>query len=147
MSDRVDDLIGEVARKHGMAIGRDDPILVLQTINERLLQDSSAAQQALLDAYKEELEASASRWSTDAADRADRIVQAALAGSKETVASIVAEAAMATAASVQTEVDAALSRVAVRLQEARRIAILNLVAACITLLAAGIVVWSNLPSG
>ena len=147
MSDRVDDLIGEVARKHGMAIGRDDPILVLQTINERLLQDSSAAQQALLDAYKEELEALASRWSTDAADRADRIVQAALAGSKETVASIVAAAAMATAASVQTEVDAALSRVAVRLQEARRIAILNLVAACITLLAAGIVVWSNLPSG
>lgn len=147
MSDRVDDLIGEVARKHGMAIGRDDPILVLQTINERLLQDSSAAQQALLDAYKEELEALASRWSTDAADRADRIVQAALAGSKETVASIVAEAAMATAALVRAEADAALSRVAVRLQEARRIAILNLVAACITLLAAGIVVWSSLPSG
>ena len=147
MSDRVDDLIGEVARKHGIAIGRDDPILVLQTINERLLQDSSAAQQALLDAYKEELEALASRWSTDAADRADRIVQAALAGSKETAASIVAAAAMATAASVRAEADAALSRVAVRLQEARRIAILNLVAACITLLAAGIVVWSSLPSG
>jgi hypothetical protein len=147
MSNRVDDLIGEVARKHGVAIGRDDPILVLQTINERLLQESSAAQQALLDAYKAELEALASRWSTDAADQADRIVQAALAGSKETVASIVAAAAMATGASVQTEVDAALSRVAVRLQEARRIAILNLVAACITLVAAGIVVWSNLPSG
>jgi hypothetical protein len=147
MSDRVDDLIGEVARKHGMAIGRDDPILVLQTINERLLQDSSAAQQALLDAYKEELEALASQWSTDAADRADRIVQAALAGSKATVSAIVAEAALTTAASVRTEVDAVLSRVTVRLQEARRIATLNLVAACITLLAAGIVVWSSLPSG
>ena len=147
MADRVDELIGEVARKHGMAIGRDDPILVLHTINERLLQESSAAQQALLDAYKEELEALASRWSTDAADRAERIVQAALAGSKETAASIVAETAMTTATSVRAEVDAALSRVAVRLQEARRIAILNLVAACITLLAAGIVVWSNLPSG
>jgi hypothetical protein len=147
MSDPVDDLIGEVARKHGMAIGRDDPILVLQTINERLLQDSSAAQQALLDAYKEELEALASRWSTDAADRADRILQAALASSRETVASIVAEAAMTTAASVQTEVDAALARVAVRLQDARRIAIINMVAACITLVAAGIVVWSSLPSG
>jgi len=147
MPDRVDELIGEVACKHGMAIGRDDPILVLQTINERLLQDSSAAQQALLDAYKEELEALASRWSTDAADRADRILQAALAGSRETVASIVAEAAMTTAASVQTEVDAALARVAVRLQDARRIAIINMVAACITLVAAGIVVWSSLPSG
>ena len=147
MSDRVDDLIGEVARKHGLAIGRDDPILVLQTINERLLQESSAAQQALLDAYKEELEALASRWSTDAADRADRILQAALAGSKETMANTLAEGAMTTAASVRAEVDAALARVAVRLQDARRIAILNLVAACITLVAAGIVVWSRLPSG
>jgi len=147
MSDRVDDLIGEVARKHGVAIGRDDPILVLQTINERLLQDSSAAQQALLDAYKEELEALASRWSSHAADRADRILQAALAGSKETMATTLAEGAMTTAASVRAEVDAALARVAVCLQEARRIAILNLVAACITLVAAGIVVWSRLPSG
>ena len=147
MSDRVDDLIGEVAHKHGVAIGRDDPILVLQTVNERLLQESSAAQQALLDAYKEELEALASRWSTDAADRADRILQAALAGSKETMANTLGEGAMTTAASVRAEVDAALARVAVRLQDARRIAILNLVAACITLVAAGIVVWSRLPSG
>jgi hypothetical protein len=146
MPDRVDELIGEVARKHGMAIGRDDPILVLQTINERLLQDSSAAQQALLDAYKSDLEASASRWSTEATDRADRTVHAALAGSKETMAATLAEGAMTTAASVRTEVDAALARVAVRLQDARRIAILNLVAACITLVAAGIVVWSSLPS-
>lgn len=147
MSDRVDDLIGEVARKHGVAIGRDDPILVLQTINERLLQESSAAQQAILDAFKAEFEALASRWSTDAADRADRIVQAALAGSRETMAATLAEGARTTAASIRAEVDAALSRVAVRLQDARRIAILNLVAACITLMAAGVVVWSRLPLG
>ena len=147
MSDRVDDLIGEVASKHGMAIGRDDPILVLHTINERLLKESAAAQHALLDAYKSELEALASRWRSDAADRADRIMQAALAASKETMFSTLAEGATTTAASVRTEVDAALARVAVRLQDARRIAMLNLVAACIPLVAAGIVVWSRLPSG
>ena len=147
MANGVDNVIAEVVARHGIAIGRDDPILVLHTINERLLKESAAAQHALLGAYKEELEASASRWRTDATDRADRIVQATLAGSKETMASTLAEAAMTTAASIRTEVDAALSRVAVRLQEARRIAILNLVAECITLLAAGIVVWSRLPSG
>jgi hypothetical protein len=146
MADGMDDIIAEVVARHGIAIGRDDPILVLHTINERLLKESAAAQRTLLDAYKEELEASASRWRTDATDRADRVMQAALAASKQTMSSTLAEAAATTAASVRTEVDAALSRVAVRLQEARRIAILNLVAACITLLAAGIVVWSNLPS-
>jgi hypothetical protein len=145
MADPLDDLIAEVAARHGMAIGRDDPILVLQTINGRLLRESAAAQQALLDAYKTELEALASRWSTDAAERAERILHAALTGSKETMASALQEGAVTTAASVATEVDAALARVAGRLQDARRIAMLNLVAACMTLVAAGIVVWSSLP--
>ena len=147
MSDAVEDLIGEVARKHGIAIGRDDPILVLHTMHERLLRESAVTQQVLLDALKEELEASASRWSGEAADRADRMLQAALAGSQKAIASAMQEEASATAASVRTEVERALARVARCLQDARRIALLNLAAACITLAAAGIVVWSKLASG
>lgn len=57
MADQVEELIKEIAAKHGIAVSRDDPILVLQTINNRLMQDSSKAQQAQLDQYKEELEA------------------------------------------------------------------------------------------
>ena len=53
MSDQLEELIKEIASKHGIAVSRDDPILVLQTINNRLLQDSSKAQQAQLDQYKE----------------------------------------------------------------------------------------------
>jgi hypothetical protein len=144
MDDQIDDLIGEVARAHGIAIGRDDPILVLHAMNRRLVRESTAAQQVLLDAYKNELEALASRWSTDASDRADRILNAALTGSKEAMAAMMEEVSVKTAACVRTEVDAALARVAGRLQDARRIAMLNLVAACITLVAAGIAVWSRL---
>jgi hypothetical protein len=147
MSDAVEDLIGEVARKHGIAIGRDDPILVLHTMHDRLLRESAAAQEVLLDALKEALEASASRWSMEATARADRFLQAALAGSQKAIASAMDEEASATAASVRTEVARALARVARCLQDTRRIALLNLAAACITLAAAGIVVWSKLASG
>jgi hypothetical protein len=147
MSDAVEDLIGEVARKHGIAIGRDDPILVLHTMHDRLLRESAAAQQVLLDAFKEELEASASRWGMEANNRADHILQAALAGSRNGIASAMREGAIATGASVRTEVESALARIAGRLQDARRIALLNLAAACITLTAAGIVVWAKLSSG
>jgi hypothetical protein len=146
MTDAVEDLIGEVARKHGIAIGRDDPILVLHTMNDRLVRESAAAQQVLLDAFKEELEALASRWSMEATDRADRILQAALTGSQEAIASSLREGAIATGASVRTEVERALARVAGHLQDARRIALLNLAAACITLTAAGIVVWAMVAS-
>lgn len=146
MTDVVEDLIGEVARKHGIAIGRDDPILVLHTMNDRLVRESAAAQQVLLDAFKQELEALASRWGMDATDRADRILQAALAGSQEAMASAMREGANATEASVRTEVESALARVAGCLLDARRIAFLNLAAACITLTAAGIVVWAMVAS-
>ena len=57
MSDRQDDqieaLIREIAQKHGIVVGRDDPILILQTINNRLMQDSAKAQQAQLEKLKE----------------------------------------------------------------------------------------------
>lgn len=146
MTDVVEDLIGEVARKHGIAIGRDDPILVLHTMNDRLVRESAAAQQVLLDAFKQELEALASRWSMEATDRADRILQAALAGSQEAMASAMREGANATGASVRTEVESALAQIAGRLLDARRIALLNLAAACITLAASGIVVWATVVS-
>lgn len=45
MNDEIEELIKEIAAKHGIAVSRDDPILVLQTINKRLMEDSSKAQQ------------------------------------------------------------------------------------------------------
>jgi hypothetical protein len=147
MADGMDEVIAEVAAKHGILIGCDDPILVLHTINDRLLREHAAAQQALLDAYKAQLEASASRWHTDATARADSILHAAVTGSTETVTALMQEGAITAAASVRSEVNAALARVTICLQDARRIALLNVVAACITLVAAGIVVWSRLLPG
>lgn len=147
MADQIDDLIGEVARTHGIVIGRDDPILVLHTMNRRLIEDSTVAQQALLDAYQAELEALAARWSKDATDRANRILHTVLTSSKDAMAATLRQEAGTAAVCMQTEVDAALARVAARLQDARRIAMLNMVAACITLAAAGIVAWSRLPQG
>ena len=45
MADPVEELIREIAAKHGIAVSREDPIFVLQTINQRLMQDSAKAQQ------------------------------------------------------------------------------------------------------
>ena len=58
----LEELIKEIAVKHGIALGRDDPVLILQTLNNRLLQANQKAQQALLDQYKAELEELSLRW-------------------------------------------------------------------------------------
>ena len=138
MADQVEELIKEIAAKHGIAVSRDDPILVLQTINNRLMQDSSKAQQAQLDQYKEELEALALRWGPDAKDKAERILNAALTASKGAMDKAMQENAKSTAATVRAEVDAALGRVAGQVKYARRIGLLNVLASCITLAAAAV---------
>jgi hypothetical protein len=144
MADQVEELIKEIAAKHGIAVSRDDPILVLQTINSRLMQDSSKAQQVQLDQYKEELEALALRWGNDAKGKAERILNASLSASKDAMGQIMQEGARATAASVRTEIDAALASIAGPIRDARRIAMLNVAASCITLLAAAVALWAIL---
>lgn len=141
MADQVEELIKEIAAKHGIAVSRNDPILVLQTINNRLMQDSSKAQQAQLDQYKEELEALALRWGTDAKDKAERILNAALAASKEAMNKTMQENAKSTATTVRAEVDAALGRVADQVKGAQRVGLLNVLASCITLAAAAVALW------
>ena len=141
MADQVEELIKEIAAKHGIAVSRDDPILVLQTINNRLMQDSSKAQQAQLDQYKEELEALALRWGTDAKDKAERILNAALAASKEAMSKTMQENAKSIAATVRGEVDASLGRIGGQVKDAQRIGVLNVLASCITLVAAAVALW------
>lgn len=144
MADPVEELILEIAAKHGIAVSRDDPILVLQTINNRLMQDSAKAQQVQLDLYKEELEALALRWGNDARNQAERTLNAALAASKDAMWRSMQEGAETSAASIRAEIDAALARVAAPIRDARRIGMLNVVASCITLLAAALALWATL---
>jgi hypothetical protein len=80
MADQVEELIKEIAAKHGIAVSRDDPILILQTINARLMQDSAKAQQVMLDQYKEELEALALRWGNDAKDQSGKDLECVSCG-------------------------------------------------------------------
>ena len=144
MANPVEELIQEIAAKHGIAVSREDPIFVLHTINQRLLQDSAKTQQAMLDQYKEELGAIAQAWASDAQAKAERVLNAAIAGSKEAAGKIMREGATAAAASVRGEVDAALGRLAGTLRHTCRLGVLNLVASVVTLAAAGLAFWALL---
>jgi L-lactate utilization protein LutC len=141
MSDQIEELIREIAAKHGIAVARDDPILVLQTINNRLLQDSAAAQQAQLDQFKEDLEAVSLRWKTDAKDKAERVVNAALAASKSAMDQVLRDGANAMVSLLKSELELAFSSLTRDAREARRTALFNLAASCLTICATALSVW------
>jgi hypothetical protein len=144
MADQVEELIPEIAAKHGIAVSRDDPIFVLQTINNRLMHDSAKAQQDMLDRYKEELEVIAQRWGADAKAKAERILNASMTASKEAMQRTMQDGAAVATSLLREELDASVARVNVPLSECRRITMLNVIASALTLLAAAAVLCATL---
>ncbi|ABQ54189.1 conjugal transfer protein TraM [Legionella pneumophila] len=88
MPHKINEAIQDIAIKHGVVLGKDDPILILQTMNDRLLEENRKAQQEMLAQFKEEMENISSQWKDDAKEKAEKVLNAALAGSKETMDTI-----------------------------------------------------------
>lgn len=72
-------------------LGKDDPILILQTMNERLLEENHKAQQDILAQFREEMESISSQWKDDAKEKAEKVLNAALTGSKEAMTKLLRE--------------------------------------------------------
>ena len=139
----IEETIKEIAAKHGIAVGRDDPILILQTLNNRLMQASQKAQQEMLDQYKSELEGISLRWSTDAKEKAERMLNASLDASKAAMERSMRAGAKEVVTTIKAEVDASLNRINRPIKDANRIGLMNIVASCITLLAAAVLLWTT----
>jgi len=105
---RLDAVIGEIAVKHGIAVDRHDPILILHTLNARLLDDSEKTQQALLTQFKTELEELSRRWGEETTRKAERIVNASLTATSEAMARHMEEGAKQAASAIQREVGTAV---------------------------------------
>lgn len=131
----------ETGAQHGLALARDDTMLAMHTLHQRLLQDSLQAQQALLDQYQQELESLSTRWSLDARDKAERTLNAALTAGKDAMAQAMQDASCQAATAMRAEMDAAQERIAAMLQDAQRGARLHLLAACLALAAAAVAAW------
>lgn len=138
MTEAVEELIKEIAVKHGIAVSRDDPIMILHTINERLLKDGIHAQQTLLKALKEDMEVVYQRWHSEANEKAELILNSSLDASRtqlietlhaetETILSSINE-------SVQNHIKNYIDQLNINSTNSKRVAVLNLAAACITML-------------
>jgi uncharacterized membrane protein YdbT with pleckstrin-like domain len=131
----LEEMIKEIAAKHGIALGRDDPILILQTLNNRLLQDNQKAQQAILNQYKEELEALSLRWSSDTKEKAERILNASLESSKVAMDQLMQAGTKELLLRLTSSIDESLSFISYLIKDTKRIGAMNIIASCITVLA------------
>ena len=143
--DRTDDLLKEIASKHGVALDREDPILMVQTMHARLLADSRSAQQAMLEDYRKTLEALLDRWSAETTAKAERIVTASLTASTETMKAQMATTTTDLARTIRKEVTDLLETTETRMRRATTVGYVNLLAALVTFLSAVVVYWTLRP--
>ena len=120
MSDKMDEVVQDIAVKHGVVLGKDDPVLILQTINERLLEDNRKAQQEMLAQFKEEMESISSQWKNDANEKAEKVLNAALVGSKEAMAKLLQESTNESIQTIKKMIDDSLAEARDLTQQARK---------------------------
>lgn len=143
--DRIDDLLKEIASKHGVALDRQDPILMVQTLHARLLTESRSAQQAMLEDYRKTLEALLDRWSAETTAKAERIVTASLTATTETMKTQMATTTTDLARTIRKEVTEVLETTETRMRRATTVGYVNLLAALVTFLSAVVVYWTLRP--
>lgn len=142
MTDKVDELIKEIAAKHHIAVGRNDPILILQTINEKLMLDTATTQENLLSGFKADIEEISHRWSEDAKQKAQATLNASVAASKTIMHESATELSSMASKQITTKLEVASSVIESASNTAKTVSYLNITAAIISVIAALIVTLS-----
>ncbi len=120
MTDKFDSAIQEIALKHGVVLSKDDPILILQTMNDRLIEESRQVQALLLAQFREEMESISSQWKHDAQEKAEKVLNAALVASKEAMAKLLQESSSESVQAIKKVMSAALNETLHLTQKTRK---------------------------
>ncbi|CAE6518898.1 Transcriptional activator TraM [Nitrosomonas nitrosa] len=75
-SDKLDALIKRIASEHSIVLTKDDPILMMHTLNEVLLEKNEKAHAELLHKYEAILQENLNQWQTVASKKANALISA-----------------------------------------------------------------------
>lgn len=75
-ANKSDALIERITSEHGIVLSQDDPVLMMHTLNEVLLEQNEKAHAELLSKYQAMLEESFNQWQTVASKKANALINA-----------------------------------------------------------------------
>jgi len=139
-SDKLDEIIQEVAIRHGYVVGRDDPILMTYTINEQVIEAGARIQRTVLEKHLRGMEEISKDLQDQAAGKLDGVLRDAM----ESIRLALRQEAESLFSQQRRQSEAANRLMMENCRQWRRLAtvatavsILTLVAAVIVLLIAG----------
>ena len=83
-NDKLDALIERVASEHGIVLSQDDPVLMMHTLNEVLLEQNKEAHAELLSNYQTILEENFNRWCEYSTKKSNAMINASANNAKLT---------------------------------------------------------------
>ena len=75
-NDKLDALIKRIASEHGIVLSQDDPVLMMHTLNEVLLEQNEKAHAELLSNYQAILEESFNQWREYSTKKSNAMINA-----------------------------------------------------------------------
>ncbi|HMW40616.1 MAG TPA: hypothetical protein PKD57_14510 [Saprospiraceae bacterium] len=75
-NDKLDALIKRIASEHGIVLTKDDPVLMMHTLNEVLLEQNEKAHAELLIKYEAILQESFNQWHSYVSKKANVLINA-----------------------------------------------------------------------
>lgn len=136
-SEAINRIIEEVALKHGISLGRDDPVLMVYTINRQLMESSVRTQQEALDKYLCSVEKSAGRIHDQAILTLDKRMREASVGMKQALL----QEAERLFSEQRKDRQAINDRMMEGYKKWCRFAAFNAIVSALTMLTAGVVLW------
>ena len=132
--EKINELISEIAVKNGVAVGKRDPIMIVYTMNNKLLKDGKEAQQEILNIFKSELESIAHQWGEEAKGKAERVLNAALEASRVAMANEMQLGAKKASEDLRKVIGAGILQLERLADSSRRAAYVNLIASILVVL-------------
>ena len=83
-NDKLDALIERVASEHGIVLSQDDPVLMMHTLNEVLLEQNKEAHAELLSNYQAILEENFNRWCEYSTKKSNAIISSSMGNAQLT---------------------------------------------------------------
>ncbi|MCC8108312.1 MAG: hypothetical protein LIQ30_04550 [Planctomycetes bacterium] len=112
MTTRLEDVIRDAALKNRVGLREDDPVMVLVTIMNRIAEDQTANSTAAMENHRTIFQEIALAWRTDATERANQILNAALDAGRKAMAKGMTEGGTKVMALVRDETESMLSEMA-----------------------------------
>jgi len=144
----LDAVAAEIGKRHGIKMTRDDPIMIVVTMIALLEQEMFQQKQHLMGEAVSEVEAFITRNNeyisaivdkmlNEAKGQAQAIINKTLTESKNALQEVIAQAIQTKTTSIKAKLEPSIERV-------EHAAKMSLAAACVAVLAAGVVLWASL---